>query len=144
MLNYPAVFERDDESGSYTVIFPDLPEAVTQGETLAEAEAMARDCALSVLAFYIRHGKPIPAPSKKRGRTVRVVTLPALASMKVELYITWLKSGLQKAELARRLDLQKTVIERLFSLTHQSRLDVIEKAFRVLGKQMVFDVRDAA
>jgi len=142
MLNYPAVFEKDEKSGSYTVTFPDLPEAVTQGETLEEAESMAQDCGLSVLAYYVRHGKPIPAPTPRRG--ARVVVLPALASVKAELYNAWLKSGLPKAALARRLGLQKTVMDRLFSLTHQSRLELIERAFRVLGKQLVVDVRDAA
>lgn len=142
MLNYPAVFEKDEKSGSYTVTFPDLPEAVTQGETLEEAESMARDCALSVLAYYVRHGKPIPAPTRRRG--THIVTLPALASVKAGLYNTWLESGMPKAELARRLGLQKTVMDRLFSLTHQSRLELIERAFRVLGKQLVVDVRDAA
>jgi antitoxin HicB len=34
---YPAIFEYDKSEKRYTVHFPDLPEAVTEGETLEEA-----------------------------------------------------------------------------------------------------------
>jgi hypothetical protein len=35
-------------------------------------------------------------------------------------------------------------VERLFSLRHRSRLDLIEAAFAVLGKHLHVEARDAA
>ena len=40
MQKYPARFDPADEGG-YTVSFRDIPEALTQGDDLADAESMA-------------------------------------------------------------------------------------------------------
>ena len=39
---YPAVFENAEEGG-YTVLVPDLPGCITEGDTLEEAMYMAQD-----------------------------------------------------------------------------------------------------
>lgn len=39
---YPAVFELED--GRYNVSFPDLPEAITCGDSLEQAVEMAKEC----------------------------------------------------------------------------------------------------
>ena len=53
-------------------------------------------------------------------------------------------SGIKKAELARRLGIPKTTVDRLFDLDNHSRLDHIEAAFAALGKQIALEIRDAA
>ncbi len=80
------------------------------------------------ISDYIREGKQLPAPSRRRGSRFRPVPLAALQTAKVDLYGAFLESGLKKAEFARRIGIPKTHIERLFSLRHQSRLDQIEAA----------------
>ena len=72
------------------------------------------------------------------------MTLPALQAAKVDLYVSFLDSGLKKAKLARRIGIPKTHMDRLFSLRHHSRLDQIEAAFAALGKRLHVEVRDAA
>jgi antitoxin HicB len=67
-----------------------------------------------------------------------------MQAAKAELYREFLTSGIRKAELARRLGIPKTNVDRLFDLRHQSRLDQIEAAFRALGKVLSIEVRDAA
>ena len=47
-----------------------------------------------------------------------------------------LKQGVRKAELARRLDWRLPQVERLLNLNHAARLDHLERAARVLGKQV--------
>ena len=47
-IAYPAIFHKDKESG-YWVSFPDLDGCVTQGETLEEAFARAKEA----LALFI-------------------------------------------------------------------------------------------
>ena len=39
---YPALFEKEDNC--YNVTFPDLPEAITCGDTLEQAIEMAKEC----------------------------------------------------------------------------------------------------
>ena len=56
-LIYPACFYpgEDDEIG-FTVIFPDLPGAITQGDSLEEAFDMAIDCASGWILTSIEEG----------------------------------------------------------------------------------------
>ena len=56
----------------------------------------------------------------------------------------FLQSGLKKAEFARQIGIPKTHIERLFSLRHHSRLNLLESALAVLGKRLHVETRDAA
>ena len=144
MEYYLALFEPDLNAGGYTVTFPDFGYGVTQGETAEEAMAMAQDLLMLTIGDYIREGKQVPVPARRRGAKFRPVPLPALQSAKVNLYTAFLESGLKKAEFARGIGIPKTHIERLFSLRHHSRLDQIEAAFSALGKRLHLEARDAA
>ncbi len=78
VLSYPAKFAPDRKAGGYVISFPDIPEAVTQAESISEGLEMAADCLELVLAEYVRLGRPIPAPSPpKRGQ--RAIRLPGCA-----------------------------------------------------------------
>jgi hypothetical protein len=50
----------------------------------------------------------------------------------------------EQTEFARRLGVAKTNLDRLFDLTHTSRLDQDEAAFRVFGKRLAIEVQNAA
>ena len=105
---------------------------------------MARDLLMPTIGDYIRESRPLPAPRRRRGSKFRPVPLPALQAAKVDLYTAFRESGLKKAEFARRIDIPKTHIDRLFSLRHHSRLGQIESAFAALGKRLHVEMRDAA
>lgn len=63
-LIYPACFYPDDvEKDFYTVVFPDLQGAVTEGKTLTGAIEMAVDCGCGWIVSAIEDGEEIPAPS---------------------------------------------------------------------------------
>jgi antitoxin HicB len=144
MEHYLALFEPDLKAGGYVVTFPDFGYGVTQGETDEEAMEMAQDLLMLTIGDSMREGKQLPMPSRRRGAKFRPVPLPALQSAKVDLYTAFLESGLKKAELARRIGIPKTHIERLFSLQHHSRLNQIEAALAALGKRLHVEARDAA
>ena len=57
---YAAVFEPAEEGG-FVVSFPAFPGMVTQGETLAEARAMATDLLTGYLALLRERGSQLPA-----------------------------------------------------------------------------------
>ena len=144
MVSYYARFEPDPEAGGFVVTFPELEYGATQGETLEEVQEMAEDLLKCMIQHLIGEGKPLPAATKHRGKQYRLVSLPALQSAKVELYMAFRASGMKKAELARRVGIAKTNVERLFDLDHTSRLDQIEDAFRALGKKLDVTVGNAA
>ncbi len=144
MVTYPALFEPDREAGGFVVTFPDFRYGVTQGDTLEEATEMAQDLLGGLLSDLIEQGEGLPKPSKRRGRQYRLVSLAALQSAKVELYRAFRASALRKAELARRMGIPKSNLDRLFDLRHQSRFDQLEAAFAALNKHIWVEVRGAA
>lgn len=61
---YPACFYPDDDDKDFfTVVFPDLQGAVTEGKTLLCAIEMATDCACGWILSAIEDGKTIPKPT---------------------------------------------------------------------------------
>lgn len=144
MAVYPALFTPDREKGGFVVTFPDLPGCITQGDSEDEARAMAEDALSLILAHIIGAAGEIPRPSVRRGKGYRQIGLPLVESAKLDLYLAFRASGLRKSDLARRMGIQKTNIKRLFDLQHSSKLDLIEAAFRALGKRLVIGVEDAA
>ena len=61
-MNYkiPLMLEPQPEGG-YTVTSPVLPELVTEGDTLEEAMANARDALAAVVEAYQELGRKLPA-----------------------------------------------------------------------------------
>ncbi len=142
-MEYFALFEPAAEGG-FVISFPDFGWGVSQGETEAEAREMAAALLQTLVQEHIRKAEAIPRPAKPRGRKFRPIRLSALQSAKAELYLAFRASGLRKTDLARRLGIPKTTVDRLFDLENHSRLDQIEAAFAVLGKRIALEVQDAA
>ena len=61
--SYPAEVERDAD-GRFVVTFPDFGWGATDGATLEEALAEARDLLRELIATTIREGHALPAPSR--------------------------------------------------------------------------------
>ena len=144
MLRYPALFEPDRESGGFVVTFPDFPFGVTQGDSFEEANEMAQDLLATLLADRMKRRLAFPKPGKIRGNHMHYVSLPPLAEAKAALYQTMRRVGVRKADLARSLGCPKSSVDRLLDFSHASRLEQIDQAFRVLGKRLIIDVRNAA
>ena len=62
-LVYPAIFAPAEEGG-YTVIVPDLPGCITEGDDLAEAIEMGVDAAGGWILGEMEEGNRYPSPSK--------------------------------------------------------------------------------
>ena len=142
-MEYAALFEPAEEGG-FVITIPDFGWGVSQGDTEEEARGMAVALLQTLVEEHIRNGEALPLPSKPRGKKYRSIRLPALQGAKAELYMAFLESGIRKAELARRLGIPKTTVDRLFDFKNRTRLDQIEAAFAVLGKRLSIEVEDAA
>lgn len=70
---YPVTLTPDEIHGGFVVTFPDLPEAITQGDTIAEALVEAADALDEAIAGRIRRGDTIPPPSLPGDRHVILV-----------------------------------------------------------------------
>ncbi|HTX56660.1 MAG TPA: type II toxin-antitoxin system HicB family antitoxin [Candidatus Acidoferrales bacterium] len=59
--DYTVILTPEPEAGGYSVTVPALPEVATQGETVEEALAMAREAIELSLEVRRDEGDPIPA-----------------------------------------------------------------------------------
>ena len=143
MITYQAFFDPAEEGG-FVITFPDLGHGATQGEDEKDGMEMAADFMESVMGEMIKRGEAFPAARKHRGKNYRSVSLPALASIKAELYREFLASGIRKVELARRIGIPKGHVDRLFDFRHSSRLELLDAAFAAIGKRLTIGVDAAA
>lgn len=138
MFEYPAILKVQPEGG-FVVTFPDIPEAITQGEDRDEALLYAVDALETALSFYIDERRPLPVPSKpKRGQAI--IRPSALETAKLAIYAEMLAQGVKKSELARRLGWHMPQVDRLLDLNHASRMEHLESAARSLGREIRLSV----
>ena len=134
MLLYPVTLKREKDDG-LIVRFKDIPEALTQGETEAEALAAAREALETALDFYFEDHRKVPMPSvPKRGQ--HVIEIPTSLSAKILLLNEMIEQRIRPAELARRLKTTPQEVNRLTDIRHTTRIDSIAAALKALGKRL--------
>lgn len=135
MFMYPVTLTPDNAAGGFVVTFVDIPEAITQGDTQAQALASAKDALESAMEFYFENKRAVPAPSKsKRGQ--HVIELAASLSAKILLLNEMVTQNVRPAELARRLHTTPQEVNRLTDVRHTTRIDGIATALQALGKHL--------
>ena len=140
-MRYPARFEAAEEGG-VVISFRDIPEALTQGDTLEEAIDLAQDALVTAIEFYFEDERPIPAPSKaKKGE--ELIELPIVAQAKVLLLNEMLAQNVTPAEIARRLHTSPQSVNRLVKLGHPTKIETIGDALQTLGKRLEVQLEPA-
>ena len=135
---YPVTLTKDN-NGTILVRFPDVPDAVTFGDTKEEAKARVVDAILTVLDAYMHDRRPIPAPMAT-GRDY--VDLPVMDAAKLALYQAMMEQRVSKSELGRRLNVHLPQVDRILKVRYASKLGQIVSAFEVLGKGLEIRVVD--
>lgn len=133
-MHYPARFEAAPEGG-FVVTFRDIPEAITQGETEADAMEMAADALLTTMDFYFEDRRPVPPPSTPRKGEI-LISLPTSAWAKVLLLNEMLTQGVTPAELARRLKTRPQDVNRIVHIRHATKIDTIAAALACIDREL--------
>ena len=131
---YPAHLESEPD-GRYTVTFPDLPDAITQGEDRDDAVEMAADCLAETIGARIEERADIPAPSPLGRGQVRVV-VPVHVAVKAALYVAMKQEGVSMSDLARTLEGQHLQVRRLLDPGRASSMKRIERALSAIGRRV--------
>ncbi|WP_031310670.1 type II toxin-antitoxin system HicB family antitoxin [Stutzerimonas stutzeri] len=133
MFNYPMNLHH--EAGSVWISSDDVPELNSAGDSEAEALRDAVDGLESALSLYVDQCRPVPLASPaKPGQPV--VRLPALTAAKVALWNAMCAKGVGKAEMARRLGVNRPQVNRLVDLLHRSKIEQVEHALAILGLRL--------
>ncbi|WP_426575457.1 type II toxin-antitoxin system HicB family antitoxin (plasmid) [Xenorhabdus stockiae] len=132
-MRYPVNIEQDGTN--LFVSFPDIPEALTCGDDLADAKFMAYDALLTAFSMYFDdEDKEIPLPSNTI--TEHYIEIPASVVAKVLLLNAMVKAGISRAELGRRIGIKKQNVKQLLDVYHATKIDTIEKALLNLGYKL--------
>ena len=140
-MHYAVRLTKDD-NGTILVTFPDVPEAVTFGDTKEEALARAPDALATAIEIYIKDRRPLPEPSASKAAGP-VVEIPPVMAVKVALYQAMRQQKVGKAELARRLHWHLPQVDRLLDVRHASRIDQLAAGLGAVGKRLLLTVEDA-
>jgi len=85
-MKYPAILTpdvtADGKPAGFVVTFRDIPEAISQGDTEAEALEMGADALALAMDFYFESGRPVPLPSDPAPGE-RLIPLPEDVAAKV-------------------------------------------------------------
>ena len=133
-MHYPAHFEADPDGG-FTITFRDIPEAISQADSLEEAQSAALDALVTAMDFYFEDRRPVPAPSAAR-KGEHLVTLPASITAKVLLLNRMLAQRLRPVDLATRMNLKPQEVTRILNLHHATKIDTLAAAIKASGAEL--------
>ena len=85
-LIYPACFYPCEEKKGYTVIVPDLPGCVSEGDSLADAILMGTDAACGWLLDELEDGNPLPKPTDNHSVSVEDDGIVSLLVLDIDSY----------------------------------------------------------
>ena len=135
-MKYPVIIEKD--GNGFMASFPDIPEALTGGDTFEDTLAEAQDALITAFEFYVEDNRAVPAPSAING--AEYDSVPASVAAKVMLLNELVKSGQSRAELARKIGKSRQDVNRIVDLGHTTKIDTIALALNALGKQLELSV----
>ena len=129
---YPVILTEDKDDGGYVVTCRDLPEAITQGDTIEEALEAAADALDEALCGCINHGRDILELSAKQTGE-HLVSVPVTTALKAAAYTRFRASGRTKVALAKSLDMKESEVRRILDPRHGTKAATLERFIRSLG-----------
>ncbi|MBI3375847.1 MAG: type II toxin-antitoxin system HicB family antitoxin [Betaproteobacteria bacterium] len=133
-FNYPVKLTPDREDGGYVVSCRDIPEAITQGNTIEQALADAEGALQAAIEGRIEDRMEVPAPSvPKRGE--RLVATPVTTALKAAVYLSMREQKISKSELARRMHIHEKEVRRMLDPRHPTKVPTLERALAALGRR---------
>jgi antitoxin HicB len=137
-----AQFEPGEKRG-IVVSFPDVPEAITQGDDLADARAQAVEALGLALLTYPQRDLPLPRARTRKSGLIPVAVAPGIAA-KLAVIESFRGAGITKSELARRLNKNEKEVRRILDPRHTTKLAALTETLHALGMRLVIGVEKAA
>ena len=137
---YPANFTPAEEGG-FVITFPDVPEVVTQGDSIEQCVQEATDALEEAIIGRINTGDDIPTPSAAQAGQYGI-PVPAQAALKAALYQEIRSQGHNKVEMAAHLGIDEKEMRRLLDPHHPSKLPRITEILERVGKRVVISIED--
>jgi antitoxin HicB len=136
VIRYAAILEPQPEGG-FTVTFPDIPEAITEGDERDAALFNAQEVLSACLGQRMFDGETIPEASAVDGG----VWIEPIAAVQAALLLKEARElqGKSLADVARALHTSWPAAQRLERPDGNPTLRQIERAAAALGKRLVIE-----
>ncbi|WP_394367198.1 type II toxin-antitoxin system HicB family antitoxin [Prosthecodimorpha hirschii] len=137
-FSYEAILEPGEASDVVVVSFPDVPEAITEGDDEHAALLSAEEALGLALLTYPARGLALPA-----ARTVGqgpIVTVAADVAAKLAVLEAFSAAGISKADLAERLGKDEKAVRRILDPMHPTKLPALSEALAAMGQRLVIGV----
>jgi antitoxin HicB len=135
MLAYPVTLQNDPKTKQIIVSFIDFPNVHSVGEDEEAALLEAVDALETGIEMLMDDRQVIPMPSAQQDDQ-HLVVLPALVTAKVLLYTEMLNQKVRKSDMCKRMGIHMQQIDRLLDIRYSSKMELVEQAIRILGKQL--------
>lgn len=139
MFSYPAVAHFDEESETYEITYRDFDNIHAVAYTEDDIELEASDILHVGLEEFVASKLPIPTPSTAQVGDF-IVYLPLISCLKIALHNAMLETKTKKSDLARKMNLTSSQIERLLEINQTSKVDSLEQALYLLGYSISISV----
>lgn len=136
-IEYPAIFDPADEGG-YTITFPDFPEAISEGDTLEEANYNAIEVLDLTLKSRMEDNEVIPLPHFESGANVHMIAPDV--NIQAALLVKLNRGDKKFSDLARTLGTSWPAVSRLEDPKHWPSLRQLDKIAAALGKRLVLSL----
>jgi antitoxin HicB len=130
---YAAIFEPTERAGGYVVSFPDVPEAITEGDSMADARLQAEDALGVTLLTYLELGRPLPEP---KAEGIMIAPEPETVA-KIAVIETFRAAHISRTELARRMGKDEKEARRVLDPDTATKLPMLKLALSAMGQRMV-------
>ena len=121
---YPVTLEFDEASQGYAVSFVDIPEALTQGDTVEDALIEAQDALITAMDFYFEDKRAVP-PSV----WAKVLLLNEVCAQ-----------NLRPIDVAQRMGVRPQEVTRILDLHYATKIDTVAAALKAVGKELTLTV----
>ena len=136
-IAYVAVIQQDGPT-DYLVTFPDVPEAIAQGDSLDEARINAHDALATALAGYLKRDRAFPVAvatmdrRSDKGSTLWETAVEPKLAARARLAAEMLAQGISNVGLAKRMGRDEKAVRLILSGRGAS-LDKTLEALRAVG-----------
>jgi antitoxin HicB len=136
MLKYPARFEPSEEGG-YVVEFIDLPGCHSEGDTMEEAKAMAREALTGWLESVYSRDLRIPEPSTLAGSDVHYFSPEPEIEIPIMIRKLRTEKGLSQKQVADAIGIKYQTYQRFENpRTFNATVKNLKRISNVLGKEL--------
>lgn len=136
--DYPAIL-RENPDSTYTVFLRNYDGAISEADTLENAQAVAKALLLDVFDSVYSKGQIIPCPARAQTDDY-LIHLSLDQVLKIMLRNGMVEKKCTKAELSRGLKIPSQRINGYLSFYKTTSLETLEKAFRYLGYKLTVTI----